>query len=157
MKKFHIPAIILFILGLLITPCMVSAKEEIPPEEMDRILKAKARRERAKLKSKPKEETPAKTTPQKTTPNSNYYYRSTYGPAYKPVQKDPGIYNIESRPPGAEVVFKGKVIGKTPCTFADRPGAYALNLKMAGYEDVQIGVIIKSKMKKKMTIQMEEN
>lgn len=143
-----------FLLFFMVMPAGAAEKgKEIPPEELDRIMRARAARERAKIKAEQKaKEEESKTQPQ-AQPVRTYPRRTHYSPL--PAKIEPGIFVIESVPAGAQIYINGKPAGKTPYTIKEPPGAYSLRLEFAGHEEIEAGVIIHSNVNKRILLHLE--
>jgi len=123
-----------------------------PPEDSDRIKRAKAKLEKARRKMKSKN---TSTTPGNVRYRSYYprYYRRRSYPRTPP---KPGKFDLRSIPVGAEVYLNGKLLGVTPITIKKPAGTYPLKLKLQGYGEINIGVIVPSGSKKTVTVPLEK-
>jgi hypothetical protein len=166
MKLKRIILLVFTIFSLLCFPVIAANNQNIPPEELDRQRKAKAKLEKTRQKAKPPTTTPAATPaaipsynrqiPVRYVPRSTNDYKDESGPAYEEAAPEPGIFVIESEPSGAEVWLKGRFLGKTPVTIADKAGSYPLVIKYSGFEETSIGALILSGKKSNVKILLDE-
>ena len=154
MKTWRFTIFLVFILTIIIFPLKVWCADK-PPEEIDRENRAKAKLEQARRKAKANQNAPA------YTPATNYYprprYRSYYGPTYTKVPPKPGKCEVRSFPSGAEVYMKGELLGKTPLKMEKPPGAYPLNIRFPGYDEVQVGILVSPGSRRIITVNLEQN
>jgi len=157
MKKWRVPIFLVIVLTIIFFPLKVWCADTRPPEEIDRENRAKAKLEQARRKAKANasQAAPAYTPPEYYYPAPRY--RSYYGPTYTKIPPKPGKCEVRSYPEGAEVYMKGELLGKTPLKMEKPPGAYPLSIKLPGYEDVQIGILVSSGSKRTITVNLEQN
>lgn len=155
MKTWRLTIFLVFILTVIFFPLKVWCADTRPPEEIDRENRAKAKLEQARRKAKASQEAPA------AAPAVNYYprprYRSYYGPTYTKIPPKPGKCEVRSYPSGAEVFMKGELMGKTPLQMERPPGAYPLTIKLPGYDEVQVGILVSPGSRRIITVNLEQN
>ena len=55
-----------------------------------------------------------------------------------------GLLQINSNPPGAQVLLNGRVVGNTPLSLTVQPGRYDIELRLGGYQPFRASVAVAS-------------